>query len=219
MDNNDAQLGQDSQGSSVFPANPYDPESEWSPAIFDVPHVFSANTTWELPAFRNNAALGGWQLNGIVSLRSGYPFSPSIATPNWSRSGNTAGGTEDRPNVKPGTDPRRLITGNPNAWFDTSAFELQRQGTFGNTPRNFLRGPGFANVDVSLVKNQSLIGATRLQLRLEVFNVLNRANFGVPTRQVFAGATQNEAPLATAGQVTRTVNSARQVQLGIKVLF
>ena len=219
MDNNDAQLGMDSQTSSVFPPNPYDPESEWAPAIFDVRHVFSANATWELPAFRNNAVLGGWQVNAIVSLRTGYPFSPSIATPNWSRSGNTAGGTEDRPNVKPGTDPRTIITGDPNHWFDTSVFVLQPQGTFGNTPRNFLRGPGFANADVSLVKNQTLTSSTRLQLRLEVFNVLNRANFAVPTRAVFAGATQNEAPLATAGQVTRTVNTARQVQLGLKILF
>jgi hypothetical protein len=219
MDNNDAQLGMDSQTSSVFPPNPYDPESEWAPAIFDVRHVFAANATWELPAFRNNVVLGGWQVNAIVSLRTGYPFSPSIQTPNWSRSGNTAGSTEDRPNVKPGTDPSRIITGDPNHWFDTSVFVLQPQGTFGNTPRNFLRGPGFANADLSLVKNQPLIGEARLQVRLEVFNLFNRANFGVPTRAVFAGATQNEAPLATAGQVTRTVNTARQVQLGIKVLF
>jgi hypothetical protein len=72
---------------------------------------------------------------------------------------------------------------------------------------------------MSLVKNQQLRGDTRLQLRLEVFNVLNRANFATPTRPVFAGASQNEAPLATAGKVTRTVNSSRQVQLGIKILF
>lgn len=152
-------------------------------------------------------------------MRSGYPFSPSIATPNWSRSGNTAGGTEGRPNVRAGTDPKKTIIGNPNRWFDTSAFELQPRGYLGNTPRNFLRGPGFANTDLSLVKNQALAGDTRLQIRLEVFNLFNRANFSVPNRQVFAGAAENEAPLAMAGQVTRTVNTARQVQLGIKVLF
>ena len=72
---------------------------------------------------------------------------------------------------------------------------------------------------LSLVKNQVLSGGTRLQIRLELFNVLNRANFATPTRPVFAGATQNEAPLATAGKVTRTVNASRQVQLGIKLLF
>jgi hypothetical protein len=219
MDNADAQLGMDTLTASIYPPNPYDPGAEWAVAAFDVRHVFSANATWELPAFRTNPVLGGWQVNAIVSLHGGYPFSPSIATPNWSRSGNISGGAEDRPNVKPGTDPRNIITGDPNHWFDTSVFVLQPRGTFGNTPRNFLRGPGFANTDVSLVKNQSLFGATRLQLRFEVFNLFNRANFSAPDRSVFAGATQNEAPLATAGQVLRTANSSRQVQLGIKVLF
>ena len=219
MDNNDAQLGMDSQTSSTYPTNPYEPDADWAPSIFDVTHVFAANATWELPSWRNNMALAGWQVNGVVSLRTGYPFSPSIQTPNWSRSGNTAGGAEDRPNVKPGIDPKKIITGDPSHWFDTSAFVLQPQGTFGNTPRNFLRGPGFENVDLSVVKNQPLRGATRLQLRLEVFNLLNRANYAVPTRQVFAGASQNEAPLSTAGQVTRTANTSRQVQLGIKILY
>jgi hypothetical protein len=219
MDNNDAQLGQDTLNTSTFAPNPYDPEAEWSVAPFDAPHVFAANATWELPAFRDHAVFGGWQLNAVVSLRSGYPFSPSIATSNWSRSGNTAGGTEDRPNVKPGTDPKKIVSGNPSRYFDTSAFELQPRGYLGNTPRNFLRGPGFANTDLSLVKNQALAGNARLQIRLEVFNLLNRPNFSVPNRQVFAGAAENEAPLATAGQVTRTVNTARQIQLGAKLIF
>jgi len=163
--------------------------------------------------------LAGWQLNAIFSFHTGYPFSPSIQTPNWSRSGNISTNAEDRPNVKPGTDPTRIISGDPNHWFDTSVFELQPQGTFGNTPRNFLRGPGFANTDVSLVKNQALAGNARLQVRLELFNVLNRANFAAPTRPVFAGATQNETPLTTAGQILRTANSSRQVQLGVKLMF
>jgi len=142
MDNADAQVNGDSQSSSVYPPNPYNPDQEWGPAVFDLRHVFSGNVTWELPLLRNNPVLGGWQVNGIVSLRSGYPFSPSIATANWSRSGNVSTGAEDRPNVKPGTDPSGIITGDPNHWFDTSAFVLQPQGTLGNTPRNFLRGPG-----------------------------------------------------------------------------
>jgi hypothetical protein len=219
MDNADAQVSTDTITSSVYPPNPYDLDSEWAVAAFDARHVFSTNATWELPAFRNNAALGGWQLNAIFSFHTGYPFSPSIQTSNWSRAGNTGANTEDRPNVKPGTDPKTIITGNPNQWFDPRAFELQPQGTFGNTPRNFLRGPGFANTDLSLVKNQALAGNAKLQFRLEVFNIFNQANFAAPTRTVFAGAAQNEAPLATAGQVTRTVTSSRQVQLGAKILF
>ncbi|MGH9258273.1 MAG: carboxypeptidase regulatory-like domain-containing protein [Vicinamibacterales bacterium] len=219
MDNADGQVSTDTVSSAVFAQNPYDPDAEWAVAAFDAPHVFSANATWELPVFRGNPVLSGWQLNGIVSLHTGYPFSPSIQTINWSRSGNISANAEDRPNVKPGTDPKKIITGDPNRWFDVSAFELPLQGTFGNTPRNYLRGPGFANVDMSLVKNQAVGANNRVQIRLEVFNLLNRANFSTPTRPVFAGANQNEAPLATAGKVTRTVNSSRQLQLGIKFMF
>ena len=201
----------------MYAQNPYDPNAEWAPAPFDIRHVFAANLTWEIPAPASNRFLSGWQVNSIVSLRSGLPFSPSIATSNWSRSGNTSG--EDRPNVRPGVGPDSLIIGDPNHWFDTSAFTLQPAGTFGNTPRDFLRGPGFANVDLSLVKNQSLTGTRKLQFRLEVFNVFNRANFAVPNRAVFAGATVTDPVLPTAGQITRTANSSRQLQFGAKILF
>jgi len=217
MDNTQAQLNVDSVNTSVYPQNPYNPDADWAPAAFDYRHVFAANVTWELPGFRDNPVIGGWQLNSIVSLRSGLPFSPSITPGNWSRDGNTAG--EDRPNVKPGTDPNAIIKGNPNQWFDPTAFVLPPQGTLGNTPRNFLRGPRFANVDLSLVKNQSIAGATKVQIRLEVFNLFNRANFAVPNRVVFTGASANEAPSATAGLINHTTNSSRQLQLGLKLIF
>jgi hypothetical protein len=217
MDNTQAQLNVDSVNTSVYAQNPYDPDADWAPAPYDIRHVFAANVSWEIPAPSPNPFLSGWQVNSIVSLRSGLPFSPSISTSNWSRSGNTSG--EDRPNVRPGVDPDSLILGDPNHWFDTSAFTLPPAGTFGNTPRDFLRGPGFADVDVSFVKNQPLAGARKLQFRVEIFNVLNRANFATPNRAVFAGATQNDPVLPTAGQITRTSNSSRQLQLGAKFLF
>jgi hypothetical protein len=217
MDNTQAQLNVDSVNTSVYAQNPYNPDADWSAAPFDIRHVFAANVTWEVPGARNNPVLSGWQINSIVSLRSGLPFSPSIFLPNWSRDGNTSG--EDRPNVKPGTSPGSLITGDPNHWFDTSAFTLQPAGTLGNTPRDFLRGPGFANVDLSFVKNQPIGGGTRLQLRLEIFNLFNRANFAVPNRAVFAGAAANDPVLPTAGQITRTSNSSRQLQFSAKVVF
>jgi hypothetical protein len=121
--------------------------------------------------------------------------------------------------VKPGTEPGALISGDPNHWFDTSVFTLQPPGYLGNTPRDFLRGPGFANVDLSFVKNQPIASATKVQVRLEIFNLLNRANFGTPTRTVFAGATPTDPVLPTAGQITRTVNSSRQLQFSAKVTF
>ena len=218
MDNTQAQLNVDSVNTGVYPQNPYNPDADWSAAAFDIRHVFSANATWEVPAFGQHSALRGWQINSIVSLRSGLPFSPSINTPNWSRSGNTSG--EDRPSLcNPSVDPGSLIAGDPNHWFDTGAFCLQPAGTLGNTPRDFLRGPGFANVDLSFVKNQAIGATQKIQFRLEIFNLFDRANFAVPNRAVFAGATQSDPVLPTAGQITRTANSSRQLQFSAKVMF
>ena len=69
------------------------------------------------------------------------------------------------------------------------------------------------------MKNQPLGGAVKLQLRAEIFNLFNRANFGTPTRTVFAGATAADPVLPTAGLITRTVNSSRQLQFSAKVTF
>lgn len=220
MDNLQAQLNADVNNSSVYPQDPYDRDIDWARSDFDVRHLFSANFVWDLPGRSDSALVGGWQFNGIVTLRSGVPFTPRLGGTNWSRSGNTSG--EDRPNLKPGVNPDTLILGDPSRYFDTSAFLLPERGTFGNAGRNILTGPNYAMTNVSLVKNTRLgvLGSGgQLQLRLEVFNVLNRPNFATPDRVVFAAQTATEAPLATAGRITRTITSARQVQLGVKLLF
>jgi hypothetical protein len=220
MDNLQAQLNADVNNASVYPQDPYDRDIDWARSDFDVRHVLQANFVWDVPGRSGSRLLDGWQLNGIVTLRSGVPFTPALGATNWSRSGNTSG--EDRPNLKPGIDPRDLILGGPDHYFDTSGFVLPAQGTFGNAGRNILTGPSFAMTNVSLVKNTTvgaLGGDGQLQLRLEVFNLLNRPNFATPDRVVFAAAAANEAPLSTAGRITRTVTSSRQVQLGVKVLF
>lgn len=220
MDNLQAQLNADVNNSSVYPQDPYDRSLDWARADFDIRHVFQANFVWDLPGRDGSALLNGWQLNGIVTARSGVPFTPALGATNWSRSGNTSG--EDRPSLKPGVNPDDIITGDPAHYFDTSAFVLPAQGTFGNAGRNSLTGPSYAMTNLSLVKNTT-IGALgsrgQLQLRLEVFNLLNRANFATPDRVVFAAAAANEAPVTTAGRITRTVTSSRQVQLGAKLLF
>jgi Carboxypeptidase regulatory-like domain/TonB-dependent Receptor Plug Domain/TonB dependent receptor len=220
LDNQQAQLVMDVNNSSVYPPDPYDRDIEWARSDFDVRHVFSANFIWDLPGRAGHALLGGWQFNGIVTLRSGVPFTPALGPTNWSRSGNTSG--EDRPNLRPGIDVDGIVGGGPDRYFDASAFVLGPQGFLGNAGRNILDGPRYAMTNVSLVKS-TRVGALgtggRLQLRVEVFNLLNHPNFATPDRIVFAAATPDEAPLATAGRITRTITSSRQVQLGIKVLF
>jgi hypothetical protein len=97
---------------------------------------------------------------------------------------------------------------------------MMRAGTFGNAGWNTLTGPGLANVDLAITKNTGL-GARTVQFRTEVFNVLNRANFGAPDTLVFSGTgTDAAAILPTAGKIfPPTVTTARQIQLGLKVLF
>jgi outer membrane receptor protein involved in Fe transport len=220
MDNQQGQLVMDVNNSSVYPLDPYDRESDRARSDFDVRHVFSSNFVWDLPAREGQALLSGWQFNGIVTLRTGVPFTPALGPTNWSRSGNTSG--EDRPDLKPGINLDDVVLGGTDRYFDPSAFVLGPQGFLGNAGRNILTGPSYAMTSVSLVKN-TRVGAIgtdgQVQLRLEVFNLLNRPNFATPERVVFAAATANEAPLPTAGRITRTIMSSRQVQLGVKVLF
>ena len=220
MDNLQAQLNADVNNASVYPQDPYDRDIDWARSDFDVRHVFQANFVWDVPGREGSALLDGWQFNGIVTLRGGVPFTAALGGTNWSRSGNTS--REDRPNLKPGVNPDAIVLGDPDHYFDTSAFVLPPQGTFGDAGRNTLTGPSYAMTNVSFVKNTrigALGGGGQLQLRLELFNLLNRANFATPDRVVFAAASPTETALPTAGRITRTVTSSRQVQLAAKILF
>lgn len=223
IDETQGQTASDAANSSSFPQDPIEPRNDRGPADYDVRHVFTANFTWELPFGRQLTGLAGalargWQINGLGTLRSGVPFSPSIS-PNWSRSGNMAVGAEDRPNLRPGVQVEDIVLGGPTRYFDPNAFVLQPRGFLGNAGRNMLTGPGFANVDLSLVKNHTsrLLGPRgQIEVRVEVFNVFNRTNFSIPNRVVFGGA---DTPLPTAGRITSTVSDSRQAQLGVKLRF
>ncbi|MEQ1912423.1 MAG: hypothetical protein ABMA15_26610, partial [Vicinamibacterales bacterium] len=142
---------------------------------------------------------------------------------NWSRSqwspsiAPTTG--LDRPDLAPGRSAESAVVGRPDQWFDPTAFVLQPQGTLGNSQRGAFRGPNLRTVDLAAVKRVSLGATAKLDLRLEVFNVFNRANFGNPTLIAFAGTAANEAPLATFGRIRSTVTSARQLQLGARLSF
>ena len=140
---------------------------------FDHRHRFVGNFTYALPA---RVLGGGWRVNGIVTLQSGAPFTVNLGT--------------DRANIGSGPAQRPDVTGDPNAggartaeqWFNTSVFSLPAPFTFGNSGRNTVLAPGYADVDVAIQKDIQLRNGTRLELRWEVFNLFNRANFDVPNR-------------------------------------
>jgi hypothetical protein len=197
------------------------------PSDWDTPHNWVLNVVWDVPFARGasglrGALLDGWQLTGISTMRSGQPLTVFVQN-NWSRSqwspsiSPTSG--LDRPDLAPGRTPASAVIGRPDQWFDPTAFVLQPQGTMGNSGRGAFRGPNLRTVDVSAVKRIPLPGSASMDLRLEVFNVFNRDNFAAPTLIAFAGASATEPPLASFGRIRSTVTSARQMQVGVRVVF
>jgi hypothetical protein len=202
------------------------PDYNKGPSDFDIRHNWVLNFTWALPGSRltgaAGAVLGGWNLAGIWTMRSGNPLTVFVTT-NRSRSqwnpSRGPGIGQDRPDYAPGYGPGNAVLGRPEQWFDPAAFALQPAGTFGNTGRGDFTGPNLRTLDLALTRSAALAGGARIELRLELFNVLNRANFGVPELRAFAGARDGEPVLATFGRISNTVTSARQGQLGVRVTF
>ncbi|HUR21021.1 MAG TPA: TonB-dependent receptor, partial [Vicinamibacterales bacterium] len=184
---------------------------------FHAAHNWVTNFVWE--------PLSGWRLSGITRYRSGSPLTPFVQTNRsrslWSPSLGPGTGP-DRPSYAPGRNASNAVTGNPAQWLDPTAFVLQPIGTFGNVGRNELIGPDLRTVDLALSKffGLSRLGAGRgnVELRAEVFNLFNRANFGPPSLVAFSG-TEGEAALSSFGQIRSTITSARQMQLGIRISF
>jgi hypothetical protein len=158
-------------------------------------------------------------------MRSGNPLTVFVQT-NRSRSqwnpSRGPGIGQDRPSYAPGYGPGNAVLGGVNQWFDPAAFVLQPAGTFGNTGRGDFTGPDLRTLDLSLTKatrRRTPGGGRVLELRIEGFNILNRANFGVPELRAFAGTRDDEPPLSTFGRITTTVTSARQAQFGVRITF
>ena len=204
-------------GENDLAQNPFDLRAEHGPSLFDATHRFVASGLWELPLARHSrgltgAVLGGWQLNVIATANSGTPFTVydsanvSLQPSNPPITGYFA----SRPNVV--GDP----TGGAHtvsSWLNRSAFQrlnpVTQAGQFGNAGRNIGRGPGFADLDLSAMKNFRLTEGTSLQFRAESFNVANHPNFGLPVSDI---ASANFGHILNAGR-------PRLMQLALKVIF
>jgi hypothetical protein len=200
------------------------------PSDFDTRHNWVLSFSWELPFARNaspvtRALAAGWRVSGIWTMRSGQPLTVFV-TANRSRSqwnpSRGPGIGQDRPSYAPGYSADDAINGTPERWFDPAAFVLQPAGTFGNTGRGDFVGPDLRTLDLSFSKSGHLAALgpqTRLEFRIEAFNILDRANFGVPELRAFAGQTDGEAPLATFGRISSTVTTSRQTQVSLRLTF
>ena len=194
---------------------------------FHAAHNWVTTAIWQLPDAAGPGRAGavllsGWQVAGILRFRSGQPLTPFLQT-NRSRSlwaPSLGPGTgPDRPSYAPGRGPENAVLGRQDRWLDPTAFVLPPRGTYGNVGRNEIIGPDLRTVDVAVTRQVPLGARSRLEFRLEVFNVFNRANFGPPSLIAFAGTADVEAPLASFGEIRTTVTSSRQSQVGVRLVF
>jgi|SRR5580692_6788935 hypothetical protein len=122
--------------------------------------------------------------------------------------------------VRPSWNPNfagPVILGRPNQYFNPNAFIQPLPGTHGNVGRNILQAPGLTETDLSVTKLFSFSERLRLQFRTEVFNLFNHTNFNAPNPVVYASATGGPSP--TAGVITATSTTSRQIQFGLKLLW
>jgi hypothetical protein len=189
---------------------------DWGPSALNVASQSSMSITYDLPFGKNfrgvpGKFIRGWQVNGISTLLTGFPFTPLLGS-NRSGDGNTR--NPDRPSLNAAfTGP--IILGTQTQWFNPNAFAIPTAGTYGNLGRGTFRGPGLADVDMSVFKNTSLSERVKLQFRAEFFNLLNRANLGTPNATVFSGTSVS----ASAGLITSLATTPRQIQFGLKLMF
>jgi hypothetical protein len=186
-------------------------DNDRSVAGFDITHLFSYAFVYDLPFGRSkrfsssraaNYLIGSWQLNGILTLRSGQPF--DLSAPG--DIANVGNGSE-RPDLVGHPYPARQT---PDQWLVRSAFAFPQIYTFGNLGRNVFRSDWGRNLDFSLFRNFPIRESLKLQFRAEAFNLTNTPVFGIPDGSI--GDT-------SFGQVFSTANRPRLLQLALKLLF
>lgn len=226
IDLGSAVLAGDPFGNSISGLFPFYPQLRKGVADFNVPNEFTLNFLYQLPKLQHLAkpldlALNGWETTGIFFAQNGLPFTPTIAGDSLGLKGSAPFNLPNRlqgPNCSTGVNSRRAL-----GYINLSCFAFPRanpDGTtvFGNAGRNSLTGPRIYNLDFSMMKNTKLTERFNVQFRAEVYNLLNHTNFSPPiaNRTVF---TAGGAPVATAGNITSTVTTSRQLQFGLKLVY
>jgi hypothetical protein len=218
MDNRSGSGGrQEFRNGQARTFDPYNIDLDWGRSDFDVRHTAVFNASYVLP-FNGSRLAEGWQVSAVATFAGGVPFSPIIPGDS-DRDGSTD--NVNRPDVIPGASTVPSGGRTPDRWYDPAAFAFPGAGYRGNAGRNILEGPGLVVVDFSLVKTQRLAGRTSLQVRFEVFNLLNRANFDIPFNDPDGQALFDEsgARVPTAGKIFATSTDAREMQVAVRFLF
>lgn len=192
---------------------------------FDVPQNLAVSGTWALPSLGSvwkpfGEFAKGWQLGTLLQLSSGLPFTPTIAGDALGLNSSVAYDFPDRLDLPGCGNP--VNPGNATDYIKLSCFAAPTPATrLGDAGRNVGRGPGLADWDLSLFKNirvPRISENCNLQFRFETFNALNHTNFGPPTSTSLQLFTQALAPIPSAGNLTSTSTTSRQLQFALKVM-
>jgi hypothetical protein len=213
-----------SANTPAFVMFPLNPKLDWGPAATDVRNAASLNGSYELPfgpkrRYLNSASrpvsllVRDWSVSAIAVLQTGFPFTPQLGY-------NPTGNGDTRNPVRPNWNPEfhgNLYPKTVNQYFNPEAFLKPAAGTYGNVSRDALLGPGLSELDFSATRNAHLTERLGLQFRAEFFNILNHTNLLTPNPVVYSSATSGISP--TAGLVTATETTSRQIQFGAKLQF
>ncbi|MBI4461178.1 MAG: TonB-dependent receptor, partial [Acidobacteria bacterium] len=196
---------------------------------YDMRHRFVTNFGYEFPSFTDmggaaNKLLSGWKVAGILTAQAGTPLTALIGFDQANALSQRPVNSQ-RPGISgpvklcPCTLPASLGGGTqsaPERWFDPTVFVLPARGTYGNAGRNIITGPGLTTLDMSMTKNTYLTERLNLQFRAEAFNVVNHANFAMPSSRIF----ETDGRITpTAGLINRTFTDGRQFQFALKLIF
>ncbi len=209
--------------SGVFYAtNPFNRNANYGLSADDIANSIKLSGTWQIPHFHltrfADKLVNGWALAPIITWRSGLPFSVVCGCDN-----SLTGDYVDRADFAPGAtiataklNPSRSHAALIQEYFNTAAFTENSPGTFGDTGKNILFGPGLFDTDIALLKDTKIGDRFTLQFRAEVFNAFNNVNFAQPDTRVTDGL---PSAGGTFGTITSTSTGPRILQLGLKLLF
>ena len=237
IDDGDSVNATTANNAPALASNPFNLAADKGLATYNANDAAVISAIYQLPfghgrAFANNLAgwadrlAGGWSVNSIVTVQSGLPFTPQLSY-NPSRNGDTKNPV--RPFINPAFTGN-VVPGTVTEWFDPTAFIAppNNSGFYGNAGRDTLIGPGLTTWDFSLMKEIPIREKLHLQFRAEIFNALNHANFNTPNLIVAvltpppAGSTTASTASQinpTAGQITSTSTTSRQIQFGLKLMW
>jgi hypothetical protein len=197
-------------GDSLVPQNVACPQCEWASGIWDVRHVVNANAIYQLPFGPGRSYLNqpgilstiarDWELTSVALARTGFPV--NVLVNRSSASVPDGNNTDQRPDLVPGVSVTPTGGKSVGEWINTAAFAVPAAGTFGDAPRNNVRGPGAWQIDFGVAKSIPLSERAHLEFRSEFFNIFNHPQYGLP-QATFA--------VPGFGSITQTVNTTTPV--------